>query len=266
MSDDPTPLAQIRFLARADSRVDVLDYLADSGPATRRELRSELDAARTTVARAQQSLVEAGWVEHADDGVQLTHAGRIVAVEFGSLVDTMRTVDDLAEFLRWFPSAVDAPDFHRASDVEVTTPTDADPYAPARKQSEILYSADRLRFLLPATDRESTATIVEEVTERGLEAETVVSPGVEATFEADEFAPLVREMVATGRSTIYVSPDPLPFYLGLADDGRVQVGLADDDGLPRALLETTDDAIREWAERVYADHLERARHKSFEEF
>lgn len=266
MAGDTTPLDQVRFLARADSRVAVLDYLADSGPATRRTLRSDLDASRTTVGRAVRSLAEAGWVEDAGGGVQLTHAGRVVAVEFASLLETMRTVDELAEFLRWFPPSVEAPAFHRADDVEVTTSTDADPYAPARTQSKILHTADSLRFLLPATDLESTETIVEQVTEHGLEAETVVSPGLEPTFESGDFAPLIREMVASGRSPIYVSPDPLSFYLGLADDGRVQVGVADDEGLPRALLETTDDDVREWAERVYDDRRAAARHKPLEEF
>lgn len=264
--DGATPLDQVRFLARAESRVAVLQYLADAGPTTQRTLRTELDASRTTVSRALQSLAANDWVVSENGAYRLTPVGDVVAEEFDGLLETMGTVDELAEFLRWFPADVDAPDFQHASDIDVTTPTDADPYAPARAQTDVLYTADRLRVLLPAVELDSTKTLVDQVTDRGLEAESVVPESVEATFEGEPYAPLMRETIETGRSTVYVTPDELPFYLGLADDGLVQVGLADDDGLPRALLETTDADVREWAEDVYEDYRESARRKPIEEF
>lgn len=266
-ADDPdTPLEAVRFLARAESRVRVLEYLAASEPATQRDLRTELDASRTTVSRAVGSLVEAGWVEHRDREYRLTRVGRIVAEEFSSMLDAMASVTELRPFLRWLPADVAVPDFHDADDVTVTVSTDADPYAPARKQAEILDDADRLRILLPSIGLEATRTITEQVTRHGLEVETVVPRDLEATLESDEFAPLLREKVATGRSTVLVASADLPFYLGLADDGRVQVGVEDDDGFPRALLETTDADVREWAESVYRDYRDGARPKPVAEF
>lgn len=262
MSGDETPREQIVFLTRAESRVRIVETLNESGPATQRELRGRLDASRTTVSRALQSLSERGWVERSDGEYSLTRTGAILATELGRVLDTIGRIDDLADFLRWFPADVDAPDFLDASDVEVTYSTNAAPYAPARKQTEIIHTADRLRILLPAIDLDSTKAIAEQVTERGLEVETVVAPGVEATMESDEFAPLIAEKVRTGRSSVYVAQDGVPFYLGLADDGRTQIGLADDEGLPRALLETTDERIGEWAESVYRDYREGARPKS----
>jgi predicted transcriptional regulator len=121
-------------------------------------------------------------------------------------------------------------------------------------------------MLLPAIDHDSTETIVEAVTDDGLAVESVLTPALEATVTAQALSPLVREMVATGRSDIYVSTERLPCYLGLADDGRVQVGVADDDGLPRALLETTDEAVREWGETLYEQYRADARHKPVEDF
>jgi len=263
--DDASPLDQVRFLARAHSRVDVLKHLAEEA-ATQRELRSELDASRTTVSRALQSLADEDWVASENGEYRLTPVGDVVADEFTGLLEAMRTVDELAEFLRWFPADVDAPDVQHACDVEVTTPTDADPYAPARTQTEVLYTADRLRVLLPAIELESTETLADQVTDRGLEAESVVTQSVEATMESERFADLMRRAVETGRSPIYVTPDDLPFYLGLADDDVTQIGLADDDGLPRALLETTDEHVREWGEAVYEDYRESARRKPLAEF
>jgi predicted transcriptional regulator len=222
--ESDTPLEHIRFLSRAESRVRTVQRLLESEPATQRELRTRLDASRTTVARSLSSLAERGWIERTEGAYRLTHAGRVVAEEFSRLLGSVAAVDELAEFLRWFPADVETPDILGATDVEVTYSTDGAPYAPAGRQTEILHDADRLRILLPAIDLDSTRTITEQVTERGLEVETVVSPAVEATLEAEEFASPIRRKIRSGRSTMYVSPEPLPFYLGLADDGRVQPG------------------------------------------
>lgn len=261
-----TPLDRVLFLARAESRVRIMEYLAESEPATQRELRTHLDVARTTVSRSLQSLVEKGWVVRDTGSFRLTRTGGVLANEFLTMLDTIQTVEDLADFLQWVPADVEIPDFHDVADLEVTNLSEADPYAPARKQTEILYTAERLRILLPATDLDSTKTITEQVTERGLEVETVVSPGVESKFESPEFAPLLRTKLQTERSTLFVARDDLPFYLGLADDGRVQIGVADEEGLPRALLETTDERVGEWAESVYHDYREQARRRSASEF
>jgi len=63
--------------------------------------------------------------------------------------------------------------------------TPAAPYAPARTQTRVPYTADRLRVLLSAIELESTEALVEQVTDRGLAVESVVSPGVEATMESE---------------------------------------------------------------------------------
>jgi predicted transcriptional regulator len=259
------PLGQIRFLARAESRVRIVELLSESEAMTQRELRTQLDASRTTVARSLRSLEERGWVTN-DDGYRLTRLGAAIGSEFSGLLDTVRQVEELSEFLRWFPTDEFAPDFLDVDDAAVISASEGDPYAPARKQTDILRTADRVRMLLPSVDLEGTKTIAEQVTEHGLEAETIVASGLEGTLESADFAPLLREKIETGRSTVLVSQAELPFYLGLADDGRVQIGVEDDEGFPRALLETTDDGVRDWADGLYREYREQARHKPAEEF
>lgn len=262
--EETTPLDQILFLARAESRVLIIQHLVEWGPTTQRDLRDQLDASRTTVARSLRSLADEGWVKSNDGTYQLTKTGEVIATEFSSMLDTFQVAEKLSDFLQWFPTDSAAPDFLDMSGAEVTSTTEGDPYAPARKQAEILHTADRLRILLPSIDHEATKTITEQVTEHGLEVETIISPELEATIESDEFASLIREKIETGRSTIFVSESTLPFYLGLADDGRVQIGLEDEEGFPRSLLETTDESIREWAEDVYLNYQNEARLKPIE--
>lgn len=66
----------------------------------------------------------------------------------------------------------------------------------------------------------------------------------------EEYADLVEEMEETGRIEIRVVNDSIPYYVGLLDE-TVQIGVEDDDGVPRALLETDSDEAREWAEQTY---------------
>ncbi|MGQ4554457.1 transcriptional regulator FilR1 domain-containing protein [Halobellus sp. GM3] len=258
---DTGEIERVRFLARATSRVRVMQYLASFGPATQRELRQHLDGSRTTIARAVRSLCEAGWVDDGDDGYRLTHTGAVVAEEFSSLLETIRRTEELSSFLRWFPADEDVPDFVSADDVEVTTSDTANPYAPAKKQAEILERADDLRILLPSVDPDATETISEEVVGRDFRVETIIANELEPVFESEQFAPLIAEMVETGRSDVLVAPGPLPFYLGLAGDGLVQIGVEDGEGFPRALLETPDEDVRAWAEDVYESYRSEARLK-----
>jgi predicted transcriptional regulator len=258
---------QLQFLTRGESRVRIMECLSASGSVTQRELRAQLAVSRTTVARSLRSLEDRGWVRNSDNGAyRLTRAGTVIVSELSGLLETVQTVEELSEFLRWFPSDEFAPDFLNPSDVEVIVSSEGDPYAPAREQTDILRSADRLRIILPAVDLEGTKTLAEQVTDRGLEVETIVSPDVEATIESGEFASLLAEPLATERARILAVDQEPPFYLGLADDGRVQIGVEDDEGFPRALLETSDGDIREWATDFYRTYRERATHKPVAEF
>jgi predicted transcriptional regulator len=262
---DEKPLDEIVFLARAESRVRILEYLLASDSATQGELRTRLEASRTTISRALQSLTVKGWIETSDGQYHLTRSGELIAAAFSDLIDTVEAVDELAEFLEEFPAKVEAPDFLGASNTEITYRTDSAPYAPAEKQSQILHTADEMRMLLPAIDLPSTKTITEQVTQRGLVIETIVPPGVESVIESGEFAPLMCEKMKTGRSSVYVVDTEIPLYIGLTDGDLVQIGLADEEGVPTALLETTDEAIREWAEEMYKQYREQSRPKPVEE-
>jgi predicted transcriptional regulator len=260
------PLDEILFLARAESRVRIMEHLSGGESTTQRELRTRLDISRTTVARSLGSLEDNGWVENDGDTYRLTQAGSIIAEEFSQLLDTVQRVEELSDFLRWFPDEQSTPDFLDVSDAEITSPSDGDPYAPARKQTQIFHTADSVRVMLPSVDLDGAKTIAERILQHGLEAETIAAPDLEATLESEEFAPFLGRMVETGRSPIFVSPTEIPFYLGLTAGGRVQTGVEDDEGFPRSLLETTDERVRAWAEDVYQDYRKKAERKSIEDF
>jgi len=82
-----------------------------------------------------------------------------------------------------------------------------------------------------------------------IEAATRLEPFLEwmpdGAFDLD-----LRHLTDAGLDT-FVHDGPVPFFPGLYDD-RVQVGVGDDEGSSRALVESRDEAVREWAEDTYA--------------
>lgn len=259
MGDSTDPVDRISFLARSEARVEILERLLRSGPATRRDLREDLDASRSTVARSLNALEELDWVRQESNTYRLSPAGELVTAEFLELAETIRTTEELSGFASWFPFSEFDLELELLRDADVTVHSGGDPYAPGRAQNEFVRAADRFRGALPSIDLEGTKLAHERVLAGELETELVVSEAVERTIVSGEYAALFREKLATGRSTVLVSEELFPFYLGLSDDGTVQLGVEDDDGFPRALLESSSTPIREWAEDLYADYRSEAR-------
>ncbi|AEH36911.1 helix-turn-helix transcriptional regulator [Halopiger xanaduensis] len=261
MGDPTAPREHIAFLVRSDARIDILTRLFESGPATQRELRTELDSSRSTVARSLSALEECGWVERHADGHRLTPVGTLVAEGFLDFVETLRAAEDLSPFLEWFPLAEYDLEIDQLEGAAITPSTPGDPYKPGRAQTEFMRSTSRFRAFLPSTELEGTKLLHERVTNGDLEAELIVSPAVERTIESASFAPLYREQLRTDRMAVFVSDEPLPFYLGIDDDWTIQLGVEDDEGFPRALLETAEPSVAEWATELYREYRSNARRK-----
>lgn len=244
-------IESISFLTRSGTRVRLLERLLDEGAASQRDLRTDLDTSRSTVARALNDFEDRGWVRNSGDIYRLTPVGQQVIEATRNLADTVEAAEDLAPFLRWFPTEEFDLDVTALSDARVVTPADGDPYTPARAQIERIREAEQFHGVFPSIDIEGSKLAHDQITSGALEAELIVSPSVKAAITSGEFAPLFREKLETGRMTVLeMSSDP-PFFLGIADGETVQIGVEDDEGFPRALLEATDERVREWAERVY---------------
>lgn len=67
---------------------------------------------------------------------------------------------------------------------------------------------------------------------------------------------MTEEMAATGRYRVFQYDDPIPYFVGLLGE-TVQIG-ADEDGEPRALVETDSAGVRSWAETKFEEYKRRA--------
>lgn len=256
--DRPDPLDAVAFLARAPNRAALLDALRRDGPLDRRALRDRFDAARTTLGRNLDALEERGWVTTDDGGYAVTPAGAAVADDFAALRDTAEAAGRLQPALEWltadaFPATLDA-----FADAAVVTADGGDPYAPVNRHVAALRSAERVRCLLPVVGLNALDAARERVRAGESEHELVVDSTVADVLRSDpSYAPGVEELAASDRVAVHVCDDDVPFYLGVLDD-LVQVGVSDDDGVPRALVETDDAAARAWAAETYRSYRDRA--------
>lgn len=256
---DGEPLDWIVFLARSKTRVQILKLLQTSDEISRSEVASEIDASERTITRAFNNFAERGWVDRAGRSYQLTPVGELVVGEFLELVDSFEEIDELSTFLRWFPASEATFDTERLRNGTVVTYSETEPYAPARAQSKLLERTARYRGILPSVDVEGTEIANEKMAAGTLEAELIVPPRIKETMGNGEFEPLFREFIDGGQLTLLVSDSIPDFHLGIADEETIQIGVEDDDGLPRALVETSEEPIREWAEACYQQYRSQAR-------
>jgi predicted transcriptional regulator len=262
MDDDTHPVDQIAFLTRSRTRVRVLRHLAETGVSTQRDLREQIASSRSTLSRAVRSLEDHGWIRKQNGSYCLTPVGERVVEDLSELIETMQTTEKLSPFLTWFPLSEYDVDLSQLQDATVVSHSRGDPYAPGRAQTELLRRTRRFRALLPSIDLEGAKAAHEQIESQDLDAELVVSADVEQTISTDAYAPLLREQIRTGHLTVLVSEREPPFYLGLTDDGTVQLGVEDDNGFPQALLESSHESLREWAETVYQEYRATATVKS----
>lgn len=254
MTEYDEAIEEIEFLARSHSRITVFDVLRTEGPLTRSELRDRLDVSRTTVTRNLDELEDRNWVTQANGEYAMTRVGELVADDLFDLVEVVGTAARLEGIMKWVPDEEFDLDLRCLTDADITLADPSDPYAPAREHAKRLELADEFRGLLPAVGHEPMRSARQGVL-NGAEHELIVERSVADVIQTkEEYTDLIEEMQTAGRIEVRVVDDSIPYYVGLLDE-TVQIGVEDDDGLPRALLETDADEAPEWAERTYERYL-----------
>ncbi|PSQ02829.1 winged helix-turn-helix domain-containing protein [Halobacteriales archaeon QS_5_70_17] len=259
----------IAFLAGSETRVRLLEELAgstdsDSDPEaeaeglSRGDLRERLDAARTTITRNLEALIDRGWVRETEGRYVATPAGRLVAGALANARAAVGTADRLTPFLRWFPADEPEPPVEALRGARVVTGESGDPYAPVNTIVNCIRRSGGGRVLLPFLGLHAFEACHERVVEDGTTHEVVVTPAVAETLRTGDYAGLFADLRACDRFAAYVYDGEIPYYLGLIDEREVEIGV-DEDGTPRALLRSEAPEVREWAEAVYERYRAPAR-------
>ncbi|WP_459191749.1 helix-turn-helix transcriptional regulator [Halosimplex sp. J119] len=213
----------------------------------KRDLVREQDLPRSTLDRAVRELEAADLVEYADGTYALTALGEHLVDEFDSFVERTELAVALEPFLRWTsPESFDL-DLRSLADADLWTPEPGDPWAMVNRHVHALEHADHVRGVLPLVGLHAVETAHERIIEDGADHQFVVDPGVAERLRTDEnYLPLFRELQARAEPTFLRYGGEIPYFVGIFDDEFVQIGV-DDEGTPRALVETNDADALAWA-------------------
>jgi predicted transcriptional regulator len=244
---------KIEFLARSAHRIRILDLLREHGKLPNHELRDHFNASRTTVGRNLAALEDQGWIRRTNSTCEITRHGELVAEAFGDLVDTVEVTNSLESFMQWVPEGSLDLDLQHLADADIVLAKPGDPWAMVNRHVAAISETSDDQAMLPVTGLHAMEAIHRKIVSGDARTELVAEPSIVKTFQSNpDYAPLVEEMVDTGRFEIWLYNGDIPYYLGVLDS-TVQIGV-DEDGEPRAMVETDTEAVADWAVEVYESY------------
>jgi len=244
------PVDEAVYLFRSERRVRMLLSLA-GGPQTPSELAAATDASRKTARRALGTFEEYGWVRRLGRQYEMTRLGDLVAERVQSLLGAVELTRTLRPIASTLPESFDV-DLGGLEDVRVTVPEVADTVAPARRMVEVLDDADEISVAAFAV-----APGAVEATRDSERADLVLTPAaIEFILDDPTMLSHLEGILAAGWSVRRYDGE-LAYNLVIADEA-VMLGLVDDSDAPSGLVESTDEAVLDWA----SERFERLRRQA----
>ena len=250
-------LNHIEFLSRSGHRVSVLRSLLDQ-PHDRAELREETGASSSTLGRIIGDFTEKGWIVRNGHEYEATPMGEFVGREFTRLLDSMEVVEQFHEAITWLPAEEMDLDLSVLQNASVTTASSGNPFMPILAMAGRLRGAEYVRMLTSVTVPQTLAAIRDGVIEESQTFEGVITPGLldalgtDSTLEAHS-----REVFDADQTEIYHYDGDLPCNLSILDD-TVLIMVTDEEQMPRALVEASNEEVLQWAGSVYTSYRDRS--------
>lgn len=223
-------------------------------PTRKRALVDELDTSRSTIDRGVRELETLGFIEYHSGQYSPTSIGQFIAGPFFEFQESITTGMRLAPFLQWMdPDWFDI-ELCALQDAQIFVADSDDSFGPWDSHAGTVRTTQLYRALLPSVGREPMEIKYRTIVESESEHEVIVSHETAEKLQSEPLADIFEDMLATGRVTVYVCDEPIPYYLGLFDS-EVQVGCCGNHGIPHALLETSAPDAVTWAEEKFNSYL-----------
>lgn len=252
-----TPLDDVEFLASSSNRVEVLQTLTGA-PATRSELHDETGISQPTLGRILEGFLERDWIAKSGRQYRITRLGSLLTAEFGSLLDTVETVQKLEPLVSRLPTEEMEFDFRLFREATITTPRSPDVFAYVRRVEAAVDDATRVRWLGGNVNPDSLPRQRELVLERGQVEEVILTAEAFAvlTSQPDALGTL-RELLETDNMAVYRYDGEIELTLGVVDDVAMILPY-DDHKIPCALIETENETVRRWVSDRIDDYRDRS--------
>ena len=252
-----SPIASMTIIDTATRRSEFLECLLEQ-PKDKRMVVDDIGMSRATVDRGLRELENVGLIEYTDGRFTLSTIGKATEQGLFNIIKTIRLGQRLHPFLRWVSYDNFDIDIHLLADAELLLPEPGDPWAMMNRHVQVLKEADNGRVVQPVASLYAMEAAYERIVNAGATGSTVVESSVADTFQTNpNYTELVEGMIATGRFDLYVYGGTIPYFIGVFDE-IVQIG-ADEEGEPRAILETDSAKVLQWAENKYEEYRQQSK-------
>lgn len=250
------PAERIAFLANSEHRITILRTIHDR-PQTARRLRNRTDASRATIGRVLNDFADRNWIHKHDGEYEIAPAGELVVEEVTSLLETMDRVAVLEEIGECLPVGEIAVPLRALGDAELVRPTDGNPHSHIDHAIERLHEASDLRAIVDSVVPRYLTAVRDRTVDGRLRSRQVFSASVVETIENHgRMATDLQDLLAAG-GTVWRHDESIPFDVFVLDRSVLFL-LSAETGLPRALLETDNEAVVEWADATFEFYRARA--------
>jgi len=255
MQQDQEAHGDIQFLTGSLQRPAVLGALCEQ-PARPHELCAEIDATRTTIQRILAGFRDRQWVVKDEGDYRATVTGRRVYDRYDSLASEVQRAQAFGPLATHLGPIADDFPVEAVDTGRLTVSENGDPLAAVSHFTEWMQSIEGPMYAVSPVVAQPFNEIGAELLASGVEIEMVIDATVleqsKANYESNLQLGADHENVA-----IYVADEPLTLGVAL-DDRRSCLGAYDGNNNIRAVLESDDDAMHEWARGVYQHYRERA--------
>ena len=217
------------------------------GPADLQTLEDSVSSSRSTIHRALTAFEDVGLVRKIDGKFELTRTGALVARETTDFCSRITTACRMEPFLNTIQSTdVEIP-IGAFSGATVLRPESGRPHFAVKRITELIEESESIRILSSVISPVYVDVAHREMMS-GTEIEVIFDTHVIDVIES-EYRDQAESALETGRFVI-LEHDSIPFELFLFD-GNVGLTAHDEDGIPRAFVETDAADAIEWAESLY---------------
>jgi predicted transcriptional regulator len=240
-------------MGKVHDNLPVLLEVRDSGSLTQKEIGRRLGHPKSTTHRKIRWLEEMDIVRRSDPGYELTELGRFVADKIEDCHSKVNAATEFEEFLGVvFDSGLSLDDIQ---DADVTRVRDENPFEPMTRLAELVDGVKEGYVLARSMAPRGFAAGRESIRRGNTDLEIVVDSDIPEYVDVGEwFGDGVESAIETDELKIWVHDD-IEYNLAVLD-GKLCLGSEDENGVPDALLETTDEGAVEWAREEIERHKE----------
>lgn len=225
----------------------------ENSPVQVSDLASELDISRASLSRNIRYLKEKGWVNEENDRFFISATGRLALESYREFSESIGTVQNLQDFLRWLPpSEALRIDLERLDGSSVVTPEPLNPMLPVNEFTRLLSEAEEARGMTQAYIPALRDCLRDQVG-NGMSLRAVLSSGLSDMVRNEEAG--CREVAESENARFFLHEGEFPFDLWILD-GTLTMMSYDGDGLPRALVKNSNHSAVEWGRELFESYLD----------